>query len=66
MGVLCALLGGSLGVAFHLISYSLIGALNILTGDVYGSDPFTRFFTLSLLLGAGKKRVVTGSIEAIL
>ena len=32
-GALCALVGGILGVAFHLISYSLLGALNILTGD---------------------------------
>jgi hypothetical protein len=52
-GALCALLGGSLGVAYHLINYSLLGALNILTGDhSYGNDPFMRFFTLSLLLGA--------------
>jgi hypothetical protein len=50
-GALCALIGGSLGVAFHLIEYSLLGALNILTGS-YGSDPFTRFFTFTLLLGA--------------
>jgi hypothetical protein len=52
-GALCALLGGSLGVAYHLINYSLLGALNILTGDYsYGNDPFTMFFTLSLFLGA--------------
>jgi hypothetical protein len=52
-GALCALLGGSLGVAYHLINYSLLGALNILTGDhSYGNGPFMRFFTLSLLLGA--------------
>ena len=52
-GALCALLGGSLGVTFHLISYSLLGALGILTGDhSYGNGPFMRFFTLSLLLGA--------------
>jgi hypothetical protein len=52
-GALCALLGGSLGVAYHLINYSLLGALNILTGDYsYGNDPFTMFFTLSLFLCA--------------
>ncbi len=52
-GALCALLGGVLGIAFHLIDYSLLGALNILTGDhSYGNGPFARFFTLSLLLGA--------------
>jgi hypothetical protein len=51
-GALCALLGGSLGVAYHLINYSLLGALSISTGDFYGDDPFTRFFTLSLLLCA--------------
>ena len=51
-GALCALLGGVLGVAFHLIEYSLLGALGILTGGSYGSDPFARFFTLLLLLGA--------------
>jgi hypothetical protein len=51
-GALCALLGGSLGVAYHLINYSLLGALNILTGDFFGNDPLTRLFTLSLLLGA--------------
>jgi len=51
-GALCALLGGSLGVAYHLINYSLLGALNFLTGDFFGSDPFTRFFTLSLFLCA--------------
>jgi hypothetical protein len=51
-GAFCALLGGSLGVAHYLITYSLLGALNILTGDFYGDDSFTRFFTLSLLLGA--------------
>jgi hypothetical protein len=52
-GALCALLGGILGVAFHLIEYSLLGALNILTGDhSYGNGPFAMFFTLSLLLGA--------------
>ena len=51
-GALCALVGGSLGVAFHLIEYSLLGALGILTGSFYGNDPFTRFFTLALLLGA--------------
>jgi len=52
-GALCALLGGSLGVAFHLIEYSLLGALGILTGDYsYGNGPFARFFAFSLLLGA--------------
>jgi len=51
-GALCALLGGILGVAFHLIEYSLLGALGILTGGSYGNDPFTRFFTFSLLLSA--------------
>jgi hypothetical protein len=52
-GALCALLGGTLGVAYHLINYSLLGALNILRGDhSYGSDPFTMFFTFSLFLGA--------------
>ena len=51
-GALCALLGGSLGVAYHLINYSLLGALRIATGEFYGYDPFTRYFTLSLLLGA--------------
>jgi len=51
-GALCALLGGILGVAFHLIEYSLLGALGILTGGSYGSGPFVRFFTFSLLLGA--------------
>ena len=35
-GALCALFGGSLGVAYHLINYSLLGALNILTGDFLG------------------------------
>ena len=51
-GAFCALLGGSLGVAYHLINYSLLGALNILTGDYsYGND-FTMFFTLSLFLCA--------------
>jgi hypothetical protein len=51
-GALCALVGGSLGVAYHLINYSLLGALNIMTRDFFGSDPFMRFFTLSLLLCA--------------
>jgi hypothetical protein len=51
-GALCALLGGSLGVAFNLIDYSLLGALNILTGEFYGNDPFMMVFTLSLLLSA--------------
>jgi hypothetical protein len=51
-GALCALLGGVLGVVYHLINYSLLGALNIVTGDFFGNDPFMRFFTLSLLLGA--------------
>lgn len=53
LGALCALLGGSLGIAFHLIEYSLLGALGIMTGDhSWGSGPFTRFFTFSLLLSA--------------
>lgn len=47
-GALCALVGGIMGVAFHLIEYSLLGAIGILTGDIYGNDPFT----FSLLLGA--------------
>ena len=51
-GALCALLGGSLGVAYHLINYSLLGAFNILTEEHYGNDPFMMFFTLSLLLSA--------------
>jgi hypothetical protein len=51
-GALCALVGGILGVAFHLIEYSLLGALGHLTGGSYISDPFTRFFTFSLLLSA--------------
>lgn len=51
-GALCALVGGLLGVAFHLIEYSLLGALGILTGDIYMNGPFVRFFTLSLLLAA--------------
>ncbi|HET7271949.1 MAG TPA: hypothetical protein VFI90_12785, partial [Rubrobacter sp.] len=41
-----------MGVAFHLIEYSLLGALGILTGSCYGNDPFARFFTFSMLLGA--------------
>ena len=51
-GALCALIGGSLGIAFHLIEYSLLGALNISTEGSYVSDPFTRFFTFTMLLGA--------------
>jgi hypothetical protein len=52
-GALCALVGGILGVAFHLIEYSLLGALGILTGNhSYGNGPLAMFFTLSLLLGA--------------
>jgi hypothetical protein len=51
-GALCALVGGSLGVAHHLISYFLFRALRSLMGEFYGDDPFTRFFTLSLLLCA--------------
>jgi hypothetical protein len=51
-GALCALLGGSLGVAYHLIGYFLFRGLHVLTGEFYGDDPFTRFFTLSLFLCA--------------
>lgn len=51
-GALCALIGGSLGVAFHLIEYSLLGALGFLTGNSYVSDPITRFFTFTMLLSA--------------
>ena len=51
-GALCALIGGSLGVAFHLIEYSLLGALGHLAGNPYISDPFVRFLTLTMLLGA--------------
>ena len=51
-GALCALVGGSLGVAFHLIEYSLLGALGHLAGNPYISDPFTRFLTFTMLLSA--------------
>jgi hypothetical protein len=51
-GALCALIGGSLGVAFHLIEYSLLGAIGFLTGNSYINDPFTRFFTFTMLLSA--------------
>jgi hypothetical protein len=59
-GALCALVGGTLGVAYNLyypISYSLRVAINVLTGDgltgaYYVHDPFAMFFTLSLHLGA--------------
>jgi hypothetical protein len=52
-GALCALLGGSLGVAYHLINYSLLGTLNILTGDYsYGNNPFIIYIMLSLFLYA--------------
>ncbi len=51
-GALCALLGGSLGIAFHLVEYSLLGALGHLTGGSYINDPLTRFFTFTMLLSA--------------
>ena len=51
-GALCALIGGSLGVAFHLIEYSLLGAIGFLTGNSYINDPLTRFFTFTMLLSA--------------
>ena len=51
-GALCALIGGSLGVAFHLIEYSLLGAIGFLTGNSYISDPLMRFFTFTMLLSA--------------
>lgn len=51
-GAFCALIGGSLGFAFHLIEYSLLGAIGFLTGDPYISSPFLRAFTFALLLGA--------------
>jgi hypothetical protein len=46
-GALCALVGGCLGVAYHLSGYFL-RALDALTGGFSGDDPFTTFFTLSL------------------
>ena len=51
-GALCALIGGSMGVALHLIIYPRLGTLSILTGGFYLDAPFTSFFTFSLLLGA--------------
>ena len=51
-GALCALAGGSMGVALHLIIYPLLGTLSILTGYYsYGSGPFMQLFMLSLFLG---------------
>lgn len=47
-----ALVGGILGIAFHLISYSLLGTLEILSGENYSSGPFARVFTTSLILCA--------------
>jgi hypothetical protein len=50
-GALCALVGGSMGVALHLIG-SLFGALITLTGYYsLGSRPLVQLFTLSLFLG---------------
>lgn len=51
-GAICALVGGSLGFAFHLIEYSLLGAVGIATGEPYISNPLLRFFTFVLLLSA--------------
>jgi hypothetical protein len=51
-GALCALVGGLLGVAYHLISYLLFLALDALKGEFYWDDRFTMFFTNSLWLGA--------------
>lgn len=49
-GALCALTGGILGFVFHLIEYSLLGAIGIATGEPYISNPFLRAFTFVLLL----------------
>lgn len=51
-GALAALVGGILGIAFHLIEYSLLGALDVVTGVNYSNDPVIRFLTLLLILFA--------------